>query len=257
MREYAVKNPMDMTGKRVLVTGAGSGIGRATAVLLSELGASVVLVGRDTDKLETTSRLLAHPEFAIEPFDLSSPDTIPEWMRGVAGRHGRFDCLVHSAGIQTFNPLRSVTVKAFERLLTINTVSSAMLIKAMQSLDCGADQASIVMLASTAAILGTPANGLYGASKAAVMALVRTFALEAVERNIRINAVAPALVETEMVQRNRELMTEAAFQGMVDKHPMGIGRPDDVANAIVFLLSDAARWITGTTLVIDGGVSLP
>lgn len=252
-----MKNPMDMTGKRVLVTGAGSGIGRATAVLLSELGASLVLVGRDTEKLNVTSQLLANPEFAIEPFDLSKSEEIVDWMRALAVRHGRLNGLVHSAGIQTFNPLRTVTAKAFERLLTTNTVSSAMLIKAMQFTDCGTDQASIVVLASTAAILGTPANGLYGASKAAVMSLVRTFALEAVERHIRINAVAPALVETEMVQRNRELMTDAAFQGMVDKHPMGIGRPDDVANAIVFLLSDAARWITGTTLVVDGGVSLP
>jgi NAD(P)-dependent dehydrogenase (short-subunit alcohol dehydrogenase family) len=252
-----MKNPMDMSGKRVMVTGAGSGIGRATAILLSELGASLVLVGRDAEKLMVTSHRLATRDFAIEPFDLAKPDEIVEWMRNLAAHHGRLDGLVHSAGIQTFNPLRSITVKAFERLLTSNTVSSAMLIKGMQFTDCGADQASVVVLASTAAILGTPANGLYGASKAAVMSLVRTFALEAVERNIRINAVAPALVETEMVQRNRELMTEAAFQGMVEKHPMGIGRPDDVANAIVFLLSDAARWITGTTLVVDGGLSLP
>jgi NAD(P)-dependent dehydrogenase (short-subunit alcohol dehydrogenase family) len=252
-----MKNPMEMTGKRVLVTGAGSGIGRATAILLSELGASLVLVGRDAEKLTVTSRRLAIQDFAIEPFDLAKPDEIVEWMRNLAARHGRLDGFVRSAGIQTFNALRTITGKAFERLLTSNTVSSAMLIKAMQFMDCGADQASIVVLASTAAILGTPANGLYGASKAAVMSLVRTFALEAVDRNIRINAVAPALVETEMVQRTRELMTEAAFQGMVEKHPMGIGEPDDVANAICFLLSDAARWITGTTMVLDGGLCLP
>lgn len=252
-----MKNPMDMTGKHVLVTGAGSGIGRATAVLLSELGASVVIVGRDIEKLKVTSTALANPQFAIEPFDLSNSDGIVDWMRSIATQHGRFDGLVHCAGIQTFNPLRSMTPKALDRLLRVNTISSAMLIKAMQYLDCGADKASIVMVASTAAILATPANGPYGASKAAVMALVRTFALELVERGIRLNAVAPALVETEMVQHNRELMTAEAFQGMVDKHPMGIGRPQDVANAMVFLLSDAARWITGTTLVIDGGVSLP
>jgi NAD(P)-dependent dehydrogenase (short-subunit alcohol dehydrogenase family) len=250
-------NPMDMTGKRVLVTGAGSGIGRATAVLLSELGAAVVLVGRDADKLSKTSQLLTRGDFAIVPFDLSTPETIPEWMRTTATELGRFDGLVHCAGIQTFNPLRSLTVKGFERLLTVNTVSAAMLIKAMQNLDCGADRASIVMVASAAAILGIPANGPYGASKAAVMSLVRTFALETVDRHIRINAVAPALVETEIVQRSRELMTADAFQSMVEKHPMGIGRPEDIANAICFLLSDAARWITGTTLVIDGGMSVP
>jgi NAD(P)-dependent dehydrogenase (short-subunit alcohol dehydrogenase family) len=252
-----MKNPMDMTGKHVLVTGSGSGIGRATAVLLSELGASVVLVGRDIEKLKETAAALANPKFAIEPFDLANSDEIVDWMRLIAPKHGRFDGLVHSAGIQTFNPLRSITPKGLDRLLRVNTISSAMLIKAMQYPDCGADKASIVVVASTAAILATPANGPYGASKAAVMALVRTFALELVERGIRLNAVAPALVETEMVERNRQLMTADAFQGMVDKHPMGIGRPHDVANAMVFLLSEAASWITGTTLVIDGGVSLP
>ena len=87
--------------------------------------------------------------------------------------------------------------------------------------------------------------------------MVRTFALELIERGIRVNAVAPAMVETEMVQRSRDSTTPEVFSAMVDKHPMGIGRPDDVANAIVFLLSDAARWITGTTLVVDGGLSLP
>jgi len=252
-----MKNPMDMTGKRVLVTGAGSGIGRATAILLSELGASLVLVGRDTEKLAVTAQRLATQNFAIEPFDLSKTDAIVEWMRNLAAHHGQLHGLVHSAGIQTFNPLRTITVKAFERLLTSNTVSSAMLIRAMQSRDCGADTASMVMIASTAGILGSPGNGVYGASKAAVMSMVRTFALELVDRGIRLNAVAPAMVETEMVQRSRDSTTPEVFKAMVDKHPMGIGQPDDVAHAITFLLSSASRWITGTTLIVDGGLSLP
>lgn len=111
------------------------------------------------------------------------------------------------------------------------------------------------MVASTAAIQAVPANGLYGASKAAVISLVQTFAIELVGRNIRLNSVVPALVETEMVQAVRDLLTAEAFQATVNKHPMGIGRPEDVAHAIVFLLSDAARWITGVSLPVDGGVS--
>jgi NAD(P)-dependent dehydrogenase (short-subunit alcohol dehydrogenase family) len=252
-----MKNPMDMTGKRVLVTGAGSGIGRATAILLSELGASLVLVGRDPEKLRVTAQRLATQNVAIEPFDLSKTEEIVEWMQNLAARHGHLHGLVHSAGIQTFNPLRTITVKAFERLLTSNTVSSAMLVKAMQSRDCGADTASIVMIASTAGILGSPGNGAYGASKAAIILMVRTFALELVERGVRLNAVAPAMVETEMVQRSRDSTTPEVFKAMVEKHPMGIGQPDDVANAVAFLLSSASRWITGTTLIVDGGLSLP
>jgi NAD(P)-dependent dehydrogenase (short-subunit alcohol dehydrogenase family) len=244
-----------MSGKHILVTGAGSGIGRATAILLSELGASVVLVGRDRNKLEKTLSLLHSPQSAIEQFDFAQAEDVVDWLRTVAVRLGRFDGLVHSAGIQTFNPLRSVTVKSLERLLRINTVSAAMLIKAMQLHDCGGDNASIVLISSTAAIKGTPANGLYGCSKAALISLVKTFALELVPRNIRLNAVVPALVETEMVEDVRSTMTIEAFQGLIDKHPMGMGQPIDVANAIAFLLSDASRWITGVALPVDGGVS--
>lgn len=252
-----MKNPMDMTGKRVLVTGAGSGIGRATAVLLADLGASLVLVGRDAEKLRTTSSLLPQADCVVEPFDLSQSEEIVDWMQGIAARHGRLDGLAHCAGIQSFHPLRALTVKSLERMLCTNTISAAMLMRAIQGVACGADKASVVMISSTAALLGVPANGAYGASKAAILALVRTFALELVDRGIRINAVAPALVETEMVDRTRELMTPEAFAGMVAKHPMGIGRPEDVANAVCFLLSDAAKWITGVTMVLDGGVSLP
>lgn len=249
-------NPMAMTGKRVMVTGAGSGIGRATSRLLSNLGATLVLVGRDVEKLRQTAESYVADTFLVESFDLSASEDIVDWMRDLAGRHGRFDGLVHCAGIQTFNPLRSLTPQALERLFKVNTVSSAMLIKAMQHMDCGADRASIVITASISGLLGDPANGAYGASKAAVIAIVRTFALELIDRGIRLNAVAPALVETEMIQGVRDILTPQAFSALEKKHPMGLGRPDDIANAICFLISEAARWITGTTLIIDGGVSL-
>jgi NAD(P)-dependent dehydrogenase (short-subunit alcohol dehydrogenase family) len=249
-------NPMDMTGKHILITGAGSGIGRATAILLAQLGARLTLVGRDLAKLNHTVQLLSVKTVEVQQFDFANSDDIVPWMRSCAEQYGRFDGLAHSAGIQSFNPLRSLTPKALDRLLRINTISAAMLVKAMQHLDCGAEKASIVLISSTAAMRGTPANGAYGCSKAAIISLVKTFALELVERGIRLNCIAPALVETEMVQQVRETMTSDAFQALEAKHPMGIGQPDQVASVIAFLLSNASSWITGVTIPVDGGTSV-
>jgi NAD(P)-dependent dehydrogenase (short-subunit alcohol dehydrogenase family) len=248
-------NPMDMTGKHVVVTGAGSGIGQATAILLAQLGASLVLVGRDISKLNQTAERLCTHSFVVESFDFTDSDSIPEWLRSVASRTGRIDGLAHCAGIQTFNPLRTLTTKALHRLLAVNTISAAMLLKGMQYMDCGSDRASVVLVASVAAVKADPANGAYGASKAALLSFVRTFSMELVPRNIRLNAVVPALVNTEMVSNARALLTPDAFDALEKSHPMGIGRPEDVAASIAFLLCDAAAWITGTSLTVDGGVS--
>jgi NAD(P)-dependent dehydrogenase (short-subunit alcohol dehydrogenase family) len=130
-----------------------------------------------------------------------------------------------------------------------------MLVKAMQLPDVGSERASIVLISSVAAIKGDVANGLYGASKGAIVTLVKTFSLELVSRNIRLNAVLPALVRTGMAESTREILTDEAFQTLVKSHPMGVGEPVDVANAIAFLLSDASRWITGVCLPVCGGLS--
>jgi NAD(P)-dependent dehydrogenase (short-subunit alcohol dehydrogenase family) len=248
-------NPMALTDKNILVTGASGGIGRATAIILCALGAKVVIAGRDREKLEKTHSLLPSGQSTIEQFDFSNSEEIVDWMKSLTQRLGTFDGLVHSAGIHYFKPLSSITVKSFERLLRVNTVSCAMLVKAMQLSDVGSQKASIVLISSTAAIKGDPANGLYGASKGAIISLVKAFALELVSRNIRINTVAPALVQTEMADNTRDLLTEDAFQAILNFHPMGIGEPVDVANAIAFLLSDASRWITGICLPVCGGLS--
>jgi NAD(P)-dependent dehydrogenase (short-subunit alcohol dehydrogenase family) len=114
--------------------------------------------------------------------------------------------------------------------------------------------ASLVLLSSVSALVGQAGNVVYCASKGAVLAATRALAVELLRDSIRVNAVLPALVETEMSERFRATMTEAQWQAYLARYPMGIGQPEDVANAVAFLLSDASRWINGIGLVIDGGV---
>ena len=252
-----MKNPMEMTGRLIMVTGGSTGIGRATAILLSQLGARVIVVGRDRERLDETLGLLAGEGHLAEEFDFEMVNDIASWVQSVVKRTGPFYGLAHCAGIQYFLPLQVVSADAMESMYRVNTVSAALLVKALTMVGACTKPASFVFISSTAAILGVPANAIYGATKSALMSLCRSLAIELVDRGIRINCVAPGLVETEMVQRSRDIMPPELFDGMVEKHPMGIGQPDDVANGIVFLLADTSRWITGQTLVLDGGLSIP
>ena len=247
--------PLEMKGRNILVTGASSGIGRATARVLGDLGAMVTLAGRDATRLTMARDELAGSGHSIEVFDLLDGDAIPGWVRSLVERHGPFSGLAHCAGIQSLTPLRVMSVAKLEEMYRANTVTGAMLLRGFQQADCHLAPASAVFASSTAAILAVPANSAYGASKAAVLSLVRSFAIELAPKKIRVNAVVPALVNTEMVQRMRASMTPELFQTTVDRHPLGIGEPVDVANAIAFLLSDASKWITGTSIVLDGGLS--
>lgn len=250
-------NPLAMPDWPIMVTGASSGIGRATAILLSQLGARLFLVGRDAERLQETVSRMEGTGHQAEVFDLSTGDAILPWFREVAGRCGPFRGLAHCAGIQSFHPLRILSTATLEKLYRVNTVSAALLTRAFQQPLGFQAPASIVLVASTAANLAVPANAGYGASKAAVMSMTRSFAIELVDKGIRVNCVVPGLTDTEMVQRAKEGMTPELFQGMVDKHPLGLGLPLDVAHAIAFLMADTARWITGTSLVVDGGLSAP
>ena len=250
-------NPLSLTGKRVLVTGASSGIGRDCALLLGELGAQVILTARDEPRLTETLALMSGSGHAMERFDLDQGDAVFEWLRDLTSRTGKLDGLVHSAGIEGIHPLRTVTTATFTKMLQINVIAAATLIRAIQQVDCANPEASIVLLSSTAAICGASANGVYGASKAAIIGMTKSFSLELISKKMRLNCVTPAVIESEMWDRIVEIMPPQFSKSIVDIHPLGLGKKRDVSHAIAFLLSPLARWITGTSLVVDGGLSCP
>jgi NAD(P)-dependent dehydrogenase (short-subunit alcohol dehydrogenase family) len=246
-------NPLDLTGRTILVTGASSGIGRVTSVLLSRLGAQVVLVGRNPDQLRETAERCEGAPCRIEPLDLAAAEDIPGWLKSVAAATGPLHGLVHSAGIQIVSPLRFLKSEALAQTLQINLTVGIQLAKGFRQKNVCAAPSSIVFLASVMGLVGQPGLAAYSASKGALIALARSLALELAAEGIRVNCVAPGCVQTEMVDKLAASLTPQQFDAVKAMHPLGLGDPLDVAHAIAFLLADTGRWITGTTLAVDGG----
>lgn len=247
-------NPMSLAGKRVLITGASSGLGREIAILLSRLGAAIVLVGRDKARLEETSTQLHGEGHRISIRDLSKDlEELPAWMLSICRDAKPLGGLVHSAGIQMTIPMRSLTFAQMEHLLTTNLSSSIMLAKGFRQKGVAAPGASLVFISSIRALVGEAAMAVYAASKGGLISLAKTLAIEYARQGIRVNCIAPAFVRTPMGEQALEMLDPAKVKSMEDMHPLGFGTPVDVANAAAFLVGDTGRWITGTTLVVDGG----
>lgn len=249
-----MKNPLDMSGRTVLVTGASAGIGRSTAVLLSELGARIILVGRQETQLKETSRCLDGDGHRIEVFDLSNAKAIPTWFDRVVSEVGAFHGLAHCAGTDAFVPLRSLTVDRIDEVMRINLFSAMMLTQALARKAAYQPGAGVVLVASVAGAVGVPARSAYSASKGALIAFAKSAALELANKGIRVNCVAPSYVQTGMYERAVENLTAGQQSELLGKtQPLGLGTPLDVAHSIAFLLAETSRWITGSVLTVDGG----
>lgn len=194
-----VLNPMDLQGRTILVTGASSGIGRETSVLLSQLGARLVLVARDRERLKETAKRLEGSDHWIEPFDLKAVDDIPQWLKAVTAKVGCLDGLVYSAGVQVTLPVRLLNRQLVEDVMQINVNAPIFLTKALRQKGCYKSGSSIVFLSSAMTLVGQAGLSVYSASKGAIVALTKSLAIELAKDGIRVNCVAPAYVKTEML----------------------------------------------------------
>jgi len=246
-------NPMDISGRIIMVTGASSGLGREISILLSQLGSHVILVGRNEEQLNKTLSLMEGDKHYIKSFDLKEVDEITKWMKAIAYETGSLSGLVHSAGISATLPLRGTSTKKLEDIMRINFTAAVNLTKAIRLKGVRAKSVSIVYISSVAGLGGEPGLTAYSASKGALLSFCRSAAVELANEGIRINSVTPGYVMTEMGKKTKSTLSFEHFKALEAKHPLGFGTPRDVANAVAFLLADTARWITGTTMVVDGG----
>ena len=246
-------NPLDLTGRRYLVTGASSGIGRSTALLLSRLGADVALVDKDRDGLEAVATE-AGERAHCHPADLAEIGEIGALVAECVAAGGRFHGMVHCAGIQAIAPVKALKVENWRRLFAVNTEAGLALGKTMASRKVYAgENGSVVFISSVIGKVGSPGAIAYSMSKAAIEGAARSLALEFATKRIRVNCVAPGFVKTPLFTRTEQLWTDDQRRAVEAQHPLGFGEPEDVAGAVAFLLADTGRWITGTTLVVDGG----
>jgi len=246
-------NPLDLTGRVFLVTGASSGIGLATSVLLSQLGAEIILLARNKDRLMTALSQLEGSGHRIVPFDLAASDTIPGMLKALSTETGEMSGLVHCAGAQMIRPLRVLTSQDIDTLLKLNVNAALMLAKGFRQKGVHTTPGSIVYVSSIMGLVGAPARSAYCASKSALHSMSKSLALELAPEGVRVNCVAPGFTKTPMLAEAEATVGGEQLRRIEELHPFGFGEPRDVANAIAFLVADTSRWITGSTIVVDGG----
>ncbi|MBX3094055.1 MAG: SDR family oxidoreductase [Cryobacterium sp.] len=249
-------NPQDflqLGGRRLLITGASSGIGRSVAVLAARHGARVALVARRGDELDLVlSELHGEGHLAV-PFDVTEFDAIPDMIDEVVSEVGLLDGLVHAAGIHRAAALRQATPQHVEELIGVNLTAPLMLTRAFRRPHVRGADPSVVFISSAASMVGEPGVSGYSASKGALNSLSRSLAVELNREGIRCNTIAAGVVQTPLTQGLREMVGEAAWGEIASAHPLGIGEASDVAHAVLFLLSPASRWMLGATVAVDGG----
>jgi len=246
-----------LAGKVALVTGAGSGIGRATALRFNEEGALVVAADLDAAAATDTAVGIGTEAVALE-LDVTSSASIASGVQTIAARFGGVDVVVNNAGMSIPGTVEDLPEEAWDLGLATNLKSVYLLSKAAWPLLVAQGGGSIVSTASISGLWAAPGDAAYSASKAAVIMLTKCMALDGAPVGIRANCICPGWTQTPMVERifARWPDPEQARQVAIGFHPLGrLGEPRDMADAIVYLASDEASWVTGAALVVDGGLT--
>jgi len=250
-------NPIfNLKNKNIIVTGASSGIGRQCVITFSQLGANVILIARSKERLKETYNRLNKGNHLIISQDITEYDRLEEIINTAVDKVGKISGFVHSAGIEMTLPVRSMQSSYYEEMFSVNVIAGFELARVISKKKYFDEKrASFIFISSVMGILGQAGKVGYCSSKGALISGTKAMALELASKNIRVNCILPGVVETEMSSKMFQGLSEESKKEIINMHPLGLGKPEDIANACAFLLSDATRWITGTNLIVDGGYS--
>lgn len=244
-------NPFSLEGKTIMVTGASSGIGRGIAIACSKMGAKVIINGRNTAKLQETSSLMEPESCIVMPGDLTEATTL----LSMVGTLPKLNGVVHCAGMGQRIPAKDLKDINVDQLMDVNFKAPVMLQAEMLRQKKISKAGSIVFIASIASWSGSVGNSIYSASKGAIISYANCLALELAPRNIRVNCISPAMVWTDLILADGT--DEEQLKEDEQKYPLKrYGRPEDIANLAVYMLSDASAWMTGSNVKISGGGKL-
>lgn len=250
-----VYNPFSLEGKTILVTGASSGIGRSISVECSKMGAKMVVSGRNVDRLNETLRMLEGKGHIAISVDLSFQEGIDRLVSQCPEINGFVPC----AGIPKIGNVKHINRKDITEIIEINEIAPILLMSALLRKKKIKKKSSIVFIASLSGIfVANVGDSLYSTSKGAISGFAKGAALELAAQGTRVNTLCPGLTPTSILEQSNELFSmEHLMESTKGKFPLKrLGKPEDIAYAAIYLLSDASSWVTGTNMKLDGGYSL-
>lgn len=250
-------NPFDLIGKHIVISGASSGIGRQCAISCAEMGATVSILGRNEERLrQTLIDMPEHKKHKMYRVELTDEIMVNQTVNNIVENSGEINGLLNCAGISTTILMKSVNKKKMDEFFENNVYSAFFLTKEVcKPKHFSKKGGSIVFFSSVMGSYGEIGKSLYGMTKGALQAGVKSLACELARKNIRVNAVSPGVVITPINENLPHIADPEKRQQLENMHLLGLGKTEDVANACIFLLSDASRWITGINLFVDGGYS--
>lgn len=248
-------NLMDLSGKTIVVAGASSGIGKKTAIVLSKIGAKLLLIARREDKLMETISELEGSNHSYYVADLSQTGNIESLVKNMIAENGPVDGLLYSTGIASSSPFALAKPDKVEKSFQVNFFGFMELTRQLTKKNHCNPGMSVVGISSVASLQGNKAQTIYAATKAAMNGAMRCMAHELAEKQIRINTIAPGMTATEMYEGFKKRYDEDSNSDLLKRQYLGIISTDAIAHAVAFLLSDSSKYITGVILPVDGGMT--